>query len=153
MRSWVFHATWNFFRYKLLFPLVFYHDKIKTMRIQLCHALKYNCCFEIIWNIYTVVFAILLGIPNGACVWRWNHALLLKQNRHEIVINLSFSLEWTHMHSNRTIRLCSRYVWKASWFSSAPGIHFFLSAGSYSEPDESDFAYDFITYDPVKTRL
>ena len=22
-----------------------------------------------------------------------------------------------------------------------------------SEPDESDFAYDFITYDPVKTRL
>lgn len=42
---------------------------------------------------------------------------------------------------------------KASWFSLATRIHFFLSADSQSEPDESDFTYDFITYDPVKTRL
>jgi len=69
-----------------------------------------SCCFEIIWNICTVVFAILLGIPNGACVWRWNHTLLIKQHRHEIVSNFSFPMEWTHMHSSRTIRLCCRYV-------------------------------------------
>lgn len=42
---------------------------------------------------------------------------------------------------------------EASWVLLATRIHFFLSADSESEPDESDFTDDFITYDPVKTRL
>lgn len=45
------------------------------------------------------------------------------------------------------------FTGEASWVLLATRIHFFLSADSESEPDESDFTYDFITYDPVKTRL
>lgn len=45
------------------------------------------------------------------------------------------------------------FTGEASWVLLATRIHFFLSADSGSEPDESDFTYDFITYDPVKTRL
>ena len=45
------------------------------------------------------------------------------------------------------------FTGEASWVLLATRIHFFLSADSQSEPDESDFTYDFITYDPVKTRL
>ena len=45
------------------------------------------------------------------------------------------------------------FTGEASWVLLATRIHFFLSADSESEPDESDFAYEFITYDPVKTRL
>ena len=45
------------------------------------------------------------------------------------------------------------FTGEASWVLLTTRIHFFLSADSESEPDESDFTYDFITYDPVKTRL
>ena len=45
------------------------------------------------------------------------------------------------------------FTGEASWVLLATRIHFFLSADSQSEPDESDFTYDFITYYPVKTRL
>lgn len=45
------------------------------------------------------------------------------------------------------------FTGEASWVLLATRIHFFLSADSESEPDESDFTDDFITYDPVKTRL
>ena len=45
------------------------------------------------------------------------------------------------------------FTGEASWVLLATRIHFFLSADSESEPDESDFTYYFITYDPVKTRL
>ena len=45
------------------------------------------------------------------------------------------------------------FTGEASWVLLGTRIHFFLSADSESEPDESDFTYDFITYDPVKTRL
>ena len=59
------------------------------------------------------------------------------------------------MHSNRTVRLCSRYVCCEGFmvFSSDADSLLPLGGLKKSEPDESDFAYDFITYDPVKTRL